>query len=173
MVYQAGSLVGRFPRVTHVDVTLRVLEDADLDQLFTWERDPDAVAMAAFTRANPSDRAAFDGHYERIRDDPDATLLAIEDDGALAGTIGSFTMEGEREISYWIDPARWGRGLASAALGAFVEVEVTRPLFARVAEHNIGSAKVLTRAGFVQVDSETSFADGVGRDVVEHIYRLA
>jgi RimJ/RimL family protein N-acetyltransferase len=153
-------------------VTLRMLKDADLDQLFKWERDPHAVAMAAFTRADPSDRAAFDAHYQRIRKDPDATLHAIEDEGGLAGTIGSFTMEGEREVSYWIDPSRWGRGLASAALDAFVQVELTRPLFARVAEHNIGSAKVLARAGFVQVGSETSYADGVGREVVEHIYRL-
>lgn len=87
--------------------------------------------------------------------------------------IASFTIDGEREVTYWIDPSRWGRGLASAALEAFVRVEETRPLFARVAEHNIGSAKVLGRAGFVQVDSETSYADGVGRNVVEHIYRLA
>lgn len=153
-------------------MTLRILEDADLDQMFEWEREPRAVAMAAFTRADPSDRAAFDGHYQRVRNDPDCTLLAIEDDGALVGTIGSFTMEGEREITYWIDPSRWGRGLASAGLDAFARVELTRPLFARVAEHNVGSAKVLTRAGFVRVDSETSYAEGVGRDVVEHIYRL-
>jgi RimJ/RimL family protein N-acetyltransferase len=158
--------------VIHVGVKLRILETADLDQLFEWERDPRAVAMAAFTRADPSDRAAFDVHYQRVRNDPDVTMRAIEEDGALAGMIASFTMEGEREISYWIDPSRWGRGLASAALDAFVQVEVTRPLFARVAEHNIGSAKVLTRAGFGRVDSETSYADGVGRDVVEHIYRL-
>ncbi len=72
-------------------------------------------------------------------------------------------MEGEREVSYWIESSRWGRGIASGALEAFVQVEVTRPLFARVAEHNIGSAKGLIRAGFVQVDSETSYADGVGR----------
>lgn len=155
-----------------VDVRLRVFRDADLDQLFEFERDPHAVAMAAFTRANPSDRAAFDEHYQRIRNEPEATLLAIEVDGAFAGTIASFTREDEREVSYWIDPSRWGRGLASAALEAFLHVEVTRPLFARVAEHNVGSAKVLTRAGFVRVDSETSYADGVGRDVVEHIYRL-
>ena len=44
---------------------------------------------------------------------------------------------------------------------------------ARVAEHNVGSAKVLTRAGFVRIGSETAYADGVGRDVVEHIYCLA
>lgn len=150
-----------------------MLDDADLDQLFEWERNPRAVAMAAFTRADPSDRAGFDARYQRVRSDPANLLYAIDDGAGLAGTIGSFTMEGEREVTYWIDPSRWGRGVASAALAAFVQVEVTRPLFARVAEHNIGSAKVLTRAGFVQVGSETSYADGVGRDVVEHIYRLA
>lgn len=149
-----------------------MVEDADLDQVFEWERDPGAVAMAAFTRADPSDRAAFDRHYERIRNNSDCTLLAIDDDGAFAGTIGSFTVDGERELTYWIDPSRWGRGLASAALDAFVQIEPTRPLLARVAEHNIGSAKVLARAGFVQVGSETAHADGVGREVVEHIYRL-
>ena len=151
---------------------LRILEDADLDQLFAWERDPRAVAMAAFTRADPSDRAAFDRHYQRVRADPDVTMRAIEVDGALAGMIASFTMEGDRELTYWIDPSRWGRGLASNALAKFMRVEVSRPLFARVAEHNVGSATVLTRAGFVLVDSETSYAEGVGRDVVEHIYRL-
>ncbi len=153
-------------------VTLRMVEDADLDQVFEWERDPGAVAMAAFTRADPSDRAAFDRHYEHIRNDSDCTLLPIDDDGEFAGTIGSFTMEGEREVTYWIDPSRWGRGLASAALEAFAQIELTRPLFAGVAEHNIGSAKVLARAGFVQIGSETAPADSVTGDVVEHLYRL-
>jgi RimJ/RimL family protein N-acetyltransferase len=99
-------------------------------------------------------------------------VLAIDADGVLAGTIGSFTMEGEREITYWIDPSRWGRGIASAALDAFARIERTRPLFARAAEHNVGSARVLARAGFVRVGTDTAHADGVGRDVVEHIYRL-
>lgn len=156
-----------------MSIRLRLLEDADLDQLFEWERDPHAVQMAAFTRADPSDRAAFDRHYERIRNDPDVTVRAIaDDDDGLVGTVGSFTMEGDREVTYWIDPSRWGRGFASAALDEFLQIEVTRPLWARVAEHNIGSAKVLGRAGFVQIGRETSWADGVGRDVVERIYRL-
>jgi RimJ/RimL family protein N-acetyltransferase len=69
--------------------------------------------------------------------------------------------------------ARWGEGLASAALTEFLRIETARPLFASVAEHNTGSVKVLTRAGFTHVGVETSFANGVGRDVVEHIYQLA
>lgn len=156
-----------------MNLVLRALVDADLDRLFEWERDPQAVAMAAFTRADPADRAAFDAHYQRVRRNLGNTLLAIEADRDFVGTIASFTMEGEREVSYWIDPSRWGQGLASRALDAFLHIEATRPLFGRVAAHNIGSAKVLARAGFTQIGSETSYADGVGRDVVEHIYRLA
>jgi RimJ/RimL family protein N-acetyltransferase len=158
--------------VTGASVRLRTLGEADLDQLYEWEREPRAVAMAAFTRADPSDREAFDRHYQRIRDNPDCVLLAIDDDGAFVGTIGSFTMDGEREVTYWIDPSRWGHGLATQALQAFLEIEGTRPIFARVAAHNIGSAKVLARVGFAQTGSETSYADGVGREVVEHIYCL-
>jgi hypothetical protein len=87
-------------------ITLRTFADSDLDALFTWESDLRAVQMAAFTRANPSDRSAFDSHYERVRSEPSNTLLAIDDDGEFVGTIGSFTREGEREVTYWIAPAR-------------------------------------------------------------------
>jgi hypothetical protein len=51
----------------------------------------------------------------------------------FVGTIGSWTMEGDRQVSYWIDPARWGQGLASRALRAFLAIEPTRPLYGRVA----------------------------------------
>jgi RimJ/RimL family protein N-acetyltransferase len=155
-----------------VAIVLRALADADLDALFAWESDPRAVQMAAFTRANPSDRSAFDAHYEWVRSNAANTLLAIDDDGEFVGTIGSFTMDGERNVSYWIAPARWGQGLASRALRAFLAIESTRPLFGRVADHNVASAKVLARAGFVEVRSDTGFAPGVGAEVVERVYRL-
>jgi RimJ/RimL family protein N-acetyltransferase len=153
-------------------IALRPIADTDLDALFVWESDPRAVEMAAFTRANPSDRRAFDAHYERVRNDPSNLLLAIDDDADFVGTIGSFTIEGERELTYWIAPDRWGQGLATQALRAFLAIERTRPLYGRVADHNAASAKVLARAGFTEVGSETSFAAGVGAEVVEHIYRL-
>ena len=153
-------------------ITLRTLTDGDLDSLFVWESDPRAVRMAAFTRADPSDRSAFDAHYERVRNDPAATLLAIEDDSEFVGTVSSFTVEGKREVSYWIDPARWGQGLASRALQALLAIERTRPIYGRVAQHNAASSKVLARAGFVEIGSETAFAPGVGAEIVERIYRL-
>jgi RimJ/RimL family protein N-acetyltransferase len=51
-------------------------------------------------------------------------------------------------------------------------IESTRSLYGRVAGHDAASAKVLARAGFVEVASETSFAPGIGAEVVERIYRL-
>jgi RimJ/RimL family protein N-acetyltransferase len=153
-------------------VQLRPVSNDDLDRLFAFECDPSGVEMAAFTRADPSDRDAFDAHYRRVRADPDVRLLAIEHDGVLVGTIGSFTMEGSRSIAYWIDPTRWGQGLASAALQAFLEVESVRPLVGRVADHNIASRRVLAKAGFVEVGRETAYADGVRREIVERIFCL-
>ncbi len=153
-------------------MALRELSDADLEEVFRWEQHSAAVQMAAFTRPDPSDRRSFDDHYRRIRTDPSVMLRAIDDAGVFVGTIGSFWVDGDREVTYWIDPARWGRGIASAALAAYLQLETTRPLFGRVAQHNIGSARVLTRAGFVRVDVATSFAAGVQRDVVEFVYRL-
>ena len=156
-----------------MDVALRELADRDLDRLFRWELNPGAVAMAAFTRADAADREAFDRHHARIRANPETVLLAIDADGDFAGTVGSYPVDGEREVTYWIDPARWGRGIASAALRAYLGVETVRPLAARVAAHNLGSAAVLERAGFVRVGTDSGYAEGVGREVVEHVYRLA
>jgi RimJ/RimL family protein N-acetyltransferase len=71
-----------------VAITLRTLTDSDLYSLFIWESDPRAVQMAAFTRATPSDRSEFDAHFERVRNDPSATLLAIDDDAEFVGDGG-------------------------------------------------------------------------------------
>ena len=86
--------------------------------------------------------------------------------------IASFTVEGDRELTYWVDPGRWGRGIASEALRLFLMSEVQRPLHARVAAHNRRSGKVLERNGFVKVGEETSWAEGAGDDIREHVYRL-
>jgi RimJ/RimL family protein N-acetyltransferase len=155
-----------------VTITLRPLRDDDLDEVFRWESDLAAARMAAFTRADPADRAAFDAHYQRVRSDPNNNNQAIEEDGALAGMIASFTVDGERELTYWIDPVRWGRGIASEAVQSFVQRETQRPLFARAAAHNIGSCKVLQRTGFMKIGEDTGWAAGVGKDVLEYIYRL-
>jgi hypothetical protein len=48
-----------------------------------------AASMAAFTRPDPTDRAAFEAHYQRVRTDPENTTRAIDEGGALVGMIAS------------------------------------------------------------------------------------
>ena len=91
-------------------VALRPIEDADLDALFDQERDPESVWMAAFTPKDPGDRAAFDAHMAKVRASPDVNNFAVTLDGRLVGSAASFVIEGDTEITYWIDRSLWGRG---------------------------------------------------------------
>lgn len=148
------------------------MRDEDHDALFAFQRDPAAVRMAAFTRADPDDRAAFDAHHHRVRADPAVRHRAIERDGVLVGTVAAFTVEGEREVTYWVDPAHWGEGIATDALRLLLAEEPERPVFGRVAVHNTGSRRVLERCGFVVVGRDRGFAAGIGEDVDELVVRL-
>lgn len=153
-------------------VALRVIHDSDLDAIFAMEQDPDAVRMAAFTAKNPSDRVAFDAHMCRIRSSPDVSSYVITQGGEFVGTAATFLMAGEREVTYWVERSWWGRGIATAALAQLIEMDPVRPLFARAASANAGSAAVLKKNGFVEIGRERSFAAGVGAEVEERIFRL-
>ena len=103
----------------------------------------DAEALAALRVANrdfmspfdPERPASFftrDGQRDVIhaaiaRREADVQYVyAILDDGALAGTISiSNVVRGafqSANVGYWVDQARNGRGLATTAVGAVVEV---------------------------------------------------
>ena len=153
-------------------IALRPVEDADLDALFGQMRDPESVWMAAFTPADPDDQAAFDAHMARVRSAPDGTQRAITLDGALVGSIASFVLDGETEVTYWVDRRVWGRGIARQALTLLLEQVTVRPLFARAASDNVGSLKVLAAAGFMPIGVEVSFAAGRNAEIEETILRL-
>jgi RimJ/RimL family protein N-acetyltransferase len=154
------------------EVALRPLDDADLDTLFEQMRDPESVQMAAFTVKDPDDRQAFDAHMAKVRASPDVTLRGVTRDGRLVGSIASFVVDGDTEITYWIDRSVWGQGIASRALAAFLDMVPIRPLHARAASDNIGSLKVLQRAGFRIIGTEISYANARRTEVEETLLRL-
>lgn len=153
-------------------VELRPVEEADLDGLFEQMRDPVSVRMAAFTPDDPDDRQRFDAHMARVLSAPDNTNRAITCDGRLVGSIASFVMDGQREVTYWIDRAAWGRHIASRALALLLDIVPDRPLYARAASDNVASLRVLQKAGFEVVGTETSYASGRGTEIEETILRL-
>jgi RimJ/RimL family protein N-acetyltransferase len=108
----------------------------------------------------------------RVRDDPNVVQRVIDADGTIAGTIASFGIDDQTEVTYWVDRAFWGRGIASAALQTFVGMISERPLFARAASDNAGSLRVLERAGFQRIGVNRDFAPGRGEEIEETILRL-
>lgn len=152
-------------------IELRPVADSDLDALFDQMRDPDSVRMAAFTSQDPGDRGAFDAHMARIRSAPDITLRAVTCDGQLVGSISAFPFEGDNDVTYWIDRAAWGRGVASRALELLLDLVPVRPLHARAASDNAGSLRVLQKAGFKIIGTENSFAAGRNCMIEETLLR--
>lgn len=153
-------------------IELRDLDDDDLDAVFEMLRDPRAVAQAAFTRADASDRATFDAWIAPRRASPDVALHVVTERGGFAGIAAGFTVDGEREVTLWLARNAWGRGVATAALNLLISREATRPLFARVAGHNAAGIAVLERTGFTEASRSQQFAPGLGRDAEEVVYAL-
>jgi RimJ/RimL family protein N-acetyltransferase len=154
------------------EVALRPIDDSDLDALFQMMRDPESVRMAAFTPENPDDRAAFDAHMAKVRALPDVANRAVTFDGRLVGSIASFVVDGDTEVTYWIDRSFWGQGIASRALTLLLESVRVRPVFARAASDNVRSLGVLQRAGFAIIGTAIGFANARNGEIEETILRL-
>lgn len=153
-------------------VRVRPASDADKEALYELESDAVGADMIAFLPREPGDRAAFDAHWTRITSNADNRLWIIESDGAFAGYGVSFLMEGERQVGYWIVRSLWGRGIATAALRAMLDEIPERPLWGSTVSDNLGSQRVLQRAGFVFDRIERSHAPRRGVEVDEHVFRL-
>ncbi|HEY0944363.1 MAG TPA: GNAT family N-acetyltransferase [Opitutaceae bacterium] len=155
------------PPAVAPEVSLREVRVSDLSIFFQHQLDPEATRMAAF----PSrDHEAFMAHWAKIMANPACATRTILFGGSVAGNIGAWTDGADRLVGYWVGREFWGRGIATAALSQFLHYEAARPLTARVVKHNVGSIRVLQKAGFTQVGEESFESDGVTE--VELIFRF-
>jgi RimJ/RimL family protein N-acetyltransferase len=79
---------------------------------------------------------------------------------------------GKPEVSYWLDKAYWGRGIATSALSAFLLLIQERPVYARVATDNAASLRVLEKCGFVRIGTNRDFANARGQEIEEVLLQL-
>jgi len=160
------------------DVTLRTIEEEDLEFLRDGVNDPDV--REGLTTAFPFNAGEEGGYFEeRISNDDDINLAISKDseaqrapnqssrqrprDAEIVGTIGLHDLEqraGHCEVGIWLAPEFHGRGYGTEASRlvtdfAFRELRMHR-VMARVLATNPASARIWEKLGFTE--------EGVHRD---------
>ncbi|MGW2490746.1 GNAT family N-acetyltransferase [Streptomyces sp. NPDC001606] len=154
-----------------MDIALRAVQDDDLPALFRQMSDPESVRMAAFGPEDPYDPDSFAVHWRRL-ETCSHVLRTVLADGTVAGSAAVYGEAGEREVTYWIDRAYWGRGVATAALRALLAEVEERPLYARAAADNAASLRVLHKCGFRERARARGYAGGRGEEIDEVVLAL-
>ncbi len=155
------------------DIQLRDVAEDDLPIFYEQGKDPEAVHMAAFTAEDPSDWEAFQAHWAKIRADENTLIQTILFEGRVVGHIASFERFGDLEVTYWLGKEFWGKGLATLALKAFLEIQTERPLYARAAKDNTASIRVLEKCGFSISGHDKFYANARGQEIEEVILKLS
>ena len=150
-------------------IQLRDVMETDLRIFYEQQLDPEATEMAGFPSRT---RDAFMTHWAKIMSDPSVQLRTILFNGEVAGNIVCFEQLGEHEVGYWLGKEYWGKGIATRALEEFLKTIETRPLYAHVAKHNIGSRRVLEKCGFTIAGEDRFFSEFFGKNIDEFILTL-
>jgi [ribosomal protein S5]-alanine N-acetyltransferase len=163
-----------FTTMTNKDVAIKLRPTivSDLDILFQFQLDKEGGYLAAFMPKDHTDKAAYINKHTGLLNDPTVNNQTILLHNRIVGSIAKFVMEGDAEITYWIDRKHWGQGIATKALQEFLSIETTRPIFGRVAFDNFGSQKVLEKCGFVRTGADKGFANARQTEIEEFIYTL-
>ncbi|ANH83309.1 GCN5 family acetyltransferase [Niabella ginsenosidivorans] len=145
---------------------------ADLERFFIFQLDKEAIHLAAFTPKDPTDKAAYLNKYTKLLREPTVHMRTILVNNIIAGSISKFELEGDAEITYWIDRNFWGKGIGTTALKQFLGLEKARPILGRVAFDNFGSQRVLEKCGFIKIGKDKGFANARQAEIEEFIYKL-
>ena len=155
------------------EITLTKTTVEDLHTLFQFQIDEEAIYLAAFTPKDPNDKSAYIEKYTKLLNDPTINMQTIFVNGKIAGSVSKFVMEGDAEITYWIDRKFWGQGIATTALMDLLKTEPARPIYGRVAFDNYASQKVMEKCGFVRIGKDKGFANARQAETEEFIYKLS
>jgi RimJ/RimL family protein N-acetyltransferase len=137
-------------------LTLRRFTDADRDTVAHWNADPEFTRHLAGVQTREESDATFD-RWQRHWDEHGFGLLGIEwsETGELIGRVGPAyhrMWPYDPEVGWALDPAWWGRGIATEAGAVAVAWAFGDLGFARVVsittEANVASRAVMRKLGF-------------------------
>jgi RimJ/RimL family protein N-acetyltransferase len=135
---------------------LRRFTEADRDTVARWNADPEFTRYLAGVQTREGSDAAFD-RWQQHWVDHGFGLLAVEwkETGELIGRTGPQFHRywpNDPEVGWALDPAWWGRGIATEAGAAAVAWGFGELGYARLVsittEENLASRKVMAKLGF-------------------------
>ncbi|WP_299844460.1 GNAT family protein [uncultured Roseovarius sp.] len=129
---------------------------------------PPGTTEALIARATADDRVEDFWAMDGRKSDRDEVM----------GVISLTRMDrNQSEFDYWVAPAYWNTGVASAAVSALIEANPQKcnTFFASVFQDNAVSARVLTNCGFQYLGDAESFSVARGAKVPTwtYSYRLS
>lgn len=138
------------------DLRVRSWHKNDLDALVRHANNPKIAANLRDQFPHPYTRSAGVAYLSEVRSAEVETSFAVEYEGAAVGGVGfklgTDVARLSAEMGYWLGEPYWGRGLTTRAVlatceWAFGNYKLTR-IFAMAFSHNVGSMRVLEKAGF-------------------------
>lgn len=139
------------------------VSDAGLVSLYAGD-----LRVARFTRSipHPLPPGAAEAFIARAESGAQGEHVWVMDGAGhglseVLGVISLAPMErAQSQIGYWVAPAFWNTGIASAAVRALLAANPlgSRTIFAEVFQDNPGSARVLTNAGFEYIGDAEAFS---------------
>jgi RimJ/RimL family protein N-acetyltransferase len=135
-------------------------------------QDKEQQQQAAFVSKDPSDHEAHLAHWEKMRANPEIVNRTVVVDGVVVGSVGSWVMDGMRQVTYWVGREHCGKGYATQALVKLLSLIPERPIEGRCAFDNYASARVLEKAGFSKVGTDRYFANARDEEIEESIFQL-
>ena len=139
-----------------MDYILRPWRSSDLDSLVKHADNYNIAKWLTDQFPHPYTYESGKSYIEMVGKDNPAKVFAIEIDGEAAGSIGVFPQsdihQKSAEIGYWLSEKFWRNGIMSSAIRDIVKYgfdsfDIVR-IYARPFSTNIGSQKVLEKAGF-------------------------
>lgn len=134
-------------------VTLRLAASADTDIMFRWQSDMRTRRFAR-TRASPTNEE-HTAWVQATLADSKRVLTLILHDNVPAGVLRFDRVETSDicEVSILVDPEKYGRGIAQAALSLGRAFDPYSHLLAEVLPGNEASNRLFRRAGYHSIDA--------------------
>lgn len=144
-------------------LSLRPATESDVDEFFAHRQ--------ARGEVSPSDYIGFVAGWRERLNNQSTRIKTLTVSEQVVGYLAQFTRAGVLEISYELGSQYWGKGFATAALRQFVADIDVRPLYARVANDNARSIRVLQKSGFSAVGDDR-YVTAEGEETIELIFAL-